>query len=314
MEPTPFRLLADRTAHRPTLGFLSEDLTYSCAIFSELDADLKTPDAKLEDSGFWSASGKTYDPILQFDDPPVSIPSSPTSSPPEYIFDDLNTAQMRKVRHIISKAQIKPGHRVLEIGSGWGTMAITIARTVPGTQIDSITLSVAQRDLAMQRIRKAGLEDRIRIHLMDYRSMPASWKGSFDRLVSVEMMEAVGREYMDTFWKEMNWAMKPESAVGVVQCITLPEARMYFLIFPMKRYLTPLLTTWFSRLRRLLQQYRFYTEMGPCLSMLPAPSHHHYVLADPNFHSFFIPTRATLNARPHQSECFFPSVVGVTCD
>ncbi|KAF9648013.1 CFS1-like protein [Thelephora ganbajun] len=204
-------------------GFLSEDLTYSCAIFSDLDADLKTPDMKFEHD-FWSTAGKTYDPILHFDDPNVSIPSSP-ASPPEYIFDDLHAAQMRKVRHVISKAQIKPGHRVLEIGSGWGTMAITIARTIPGTQVDSLTLSVAQRDLAMERIRKEGLDDRIRIHLMDYRSMPGSWKGSFDRLVSVEMMEAVGREYMDTFWETMNWAMKPKSAVGVVQCITLPEAR-----------------------------------------------------------------------------------------
>jgi cyclopropane-fatty-acyl-phospholipid synthase len=202
-------------------------LTYSCAIFSELDADLSISDVKLGD-GFWTTSGKTYDPVIQFDDPNVSIPSSPTgSSPPEYTFDDLHTAQMRKIRHIISKAQIKPGHSVLEIGSGWGTMAITIARTIPDTQVDSITLSVAQRDLAMQRIRKAGLEDRIRIHLMDYRSMPESWKGRFDRLVSIEMMEAVGREYMDTFWKATNWAMKPKGAVGVVQCITLPEARMF---------------------------------------------------------------------------------------
>ena len=215
------------------LGFLSEDLTYSCAIFSELDADLKTSDMKLEQD-FWSTAGKTYDPIPHFGYHNVSTPSSPTSSPPEYIFDDLQTAQMRKVRHIISKAQIKPGHRVLEIGSGWGTMAVTIVRTIPDTQVDSLTLSVAQRDLAMERIRKEGLEDRIRIHLMDYRSMPESWKGTFDRLVSVEMMEAVGREYMDTFWKHMNWAMKPKGAVGVVQCITLPEARMFPPLFPGK--------------------------------------------------------------------------------
>jgi len=190
---------------------------------------------KFEDD-FWSTHGRTYDPIPQFNDPNVSAPSSPSSSPPEYIFDDLQTAQMRKVRHIISKAQIKPGHRVLEIGSGWGTMAITIARTIPGTQVDSITLSVAQRDLAMERIRKEGLEDRIRIHLMDYRSMPESWKASFDRLVSVEMMEAVGREFMDTFWERMDWALKPKSAVGVVQCITLPEARVFPSPFPVKCY------------------------------------------------------------------------------
>ena len=185
---------------------------------------------------FWSTAGKTYDPIPHFGENNVSVPSSPTSSPPEYIFDDLYTAQMRKVRHIITKAQIKPGHRVLEIGSGWGTLAITIVRTIPGTQVDSLTLSVAQRDLAMERIRKEGLQDRIRIHLMDYRSMPESWKGSFDRLVSVEMMEAVGREYMNTFWKQMNWAMNPKSAVGVVQCITLPEARTFSSIFPVKHY------------------------------------------------------------------------------
>jgi cyclopropane-fatty-acyl-phospholipid synthase len=225
--------LTDHVPSLYTLGFLSADLTYSCAIFSELDADLKIPDMKLE-SDFWSTAEKTYDPIPHFDETSVSIPSSPSSSPPEYTFDDLNSAQMRKVRHIISKAQIKPGHRVLEIGSGWGTLAITIVRTIPDTQVDSLTLSVAQRDLAVERIKKEGLEDRIRIHLMDYRSMPESWKGSFDRLVSVEMMEAVGREYMDTFWRQMNWAMNPKSSVGVVQCITLPEARM-FSIFSSRR-------------------------------------------------------------------------------
>lgn len=188
---------------------------------------------KLEHS-FWSTAGKTYNPNLYPSDTGASTPSFPTSPPPEYASDDLRAAQMRKVQHIISKAQIKPGHRVLEIGSGWGTLAITIVQTIPSTQVDSITLSVAQRDLAVERIRKEGLEDRIRIHLMDYRSMPESWKGSFDRLVSVEMMEAVGREYMDTFWKQMNWAMKPKSAVGVVQCITLPEARVFSSLFLVK--------------------------------------------------------------------------------
>ena len=194
------------------------------------------PDTKLEHD-IWLA-GKTYDPIPYFEENSVSASSPRSSSPPEYIFDDLYTAQMRKVRHIISKAQIKPGHRVLEIGSGWGTLAITIVRTIPDTQVDSITLSVAQRDLAMERVRKEGLEDRIRIHLMDYRSMPESWKASFDRLVSIEMMEAVGREYMNTFWKQMNWAMKPKSAVGVVQCITLPEARTLSLVLPTFCYIT----------------------------------------------------------------------------
>ena len=223
---------------------------------------------------FWSTAGRTYDPIPHFDDLSGPISPAPTSSPPEYIFDDLNTAQMRKVRHIISKAQIKPGHRVLEIGSGWGTLAITIVRTIPGTQVDSLTLSIAQRELAIERIKKEGLEDKIRIHLMDYRSMPESWKGSFDRLVSVEMMEAVGREYMDTFWERMTWAMKPKSAVGVVQCITLPEARASPSLFPVKCLFASVVDHVVLRLRRILQQYRLYSEMGPCLVSFPI---HHYV-------------------------------------
>ena len=86
----------------------------------------------------------------------------------------------------------------------------------------------------MEQIRKEGLQDMIRIHLMDYRSMPESWKGSFDRLISVEMMEAVGHKYINTFWKQVNWAMNPKSAVGVIQCITLPEAHKFSSIFPMK--------------------------------------------------------------------------------
>lgn len=215
-------------------GFLSDDMSYSCGIFPELDTDLHTPDTKSKD-GFWLKNAReTYDPS-------VSVPSSPssvTTAPPEYDFDELREAQMRKVRHIISKAQIKPGHRVLEIGSGWGTMAIEIAQAIPGTEVDSVTISVAQQELAIERVKRAGLEDRVRIHLMDYRLMPEAWKGSFDRLVSVEMMEAVGREYMNTFWKQVNWALKQGDAVGVVQCITLPEARKFF--FPqMRRYLSP---------------------------------------------------------------------------
>ena len=246
------------TDHAPSfcmLGFLSQDLTYSCAIFSELDADIKRPETTFEDE-FWMPAGEKYDSS-------VSVPSSPTSAPPKYVSDDLYSAQMRKVRHIISKAKIKPGHRVLEIGSGWGTTVINIALLVPDTQVDSLTISVAQRDLAMERVRKFGLEDRVRIHLMDYRSMPESWKGSFDRLISIEMMEAIGREYMDTFWEKMNWAMNPKSAVGVVQCITLPEARTFSQCPDISRLVHHIVV----RCGCVLQKCRFHTKMGLCSSM-----------------------------------------------
>ena len=129
---------------------------------------------------------------------------------------------MRKLRHIIRKADIRPGHKVriqapqtfvrepnltrsiapvllqvLEIGSGWGSMSLLITSTIPGTTVDTLTLSTQQAELARKRAAAAGLSDRIRVHLMDYRNMPPEWEGAFDRVVSVEMVEAVGREYME---------------------------------------------------------------------------------------------------------------------
>ncbi len=134
----------------------------------------------------------------------------------------LEAAQYRKLHHIIRKADIRPGHRVrilrfahwsdaadtyhlprawheqvLEIGSGWGSMSLLITSTIPGTTVDTLTLSTQQAELARQRAADAGLSDRIRVHLMDYRDMPAEWEGAFDRLISVEMVEAVGKEYME---------------------------------------------------------------------------------------------------------------------
>lgn len=207
-------------------------MTYSCAIYTELDADLKTADSQSKDT--WASNNL----FKQTEDSQAGFTPSSTP-PPEYINDDLYSAQMRKLHHIIDKARIRPGHRVLEIGSGWGSMAIAIARRIPDTQIDSLTLSVAQRELAMQRIEEAGLSDRIRIHLCDYRDMPAEWEGKFDRLVSVEMMEAIGKEFMETYWEKVNWALNPKTGMGCVQCITLPEARKF--IHPTTRAVTHVL-------------------------------------------------------------------------
>jgi len=171
------------------MGFLSKDMTYSSAIFEDLDGDL---------SGAHSGPKET---------------------------DPLYEGQMRKYDHLIRKADIRPGHRVLEIGSGWGAFAIRIAQSIPGTTVDTITLSSRQLELAVERIKEAGLEDRINIHLMDYRSMPAEWEGAFDRAVSVEMMEHVGYDFLEVYWKQTHWALKSGTGAGVIQCITLPEAR-----------------------------------------------------------------------------------------
>ena len=76
-------------------------------------------------------------------------------------------------------------------------MSLLITSTIPDTTVDTLTLSTQQAELARRRAADAGLSDRIRVHLMDYRNMPPEWEGRFDRLVSVEMVEAVGKEYME---------------------------------------------------------------------------------------------------------------------
>ncbi|ETW81830.1 cyclopropane-fatty-acyl-phospholipid synthase [Heterobasidion irregulare TC 32-1] len=150
--------------------------------------------------------------------------SPPPSSPPDFN-DELHAGQILKLQHITRKACILPGHRILEIGSGWGALALHIAQGVPDTQIDTLTLSAHQHSYVTQLIEKHGLEDRVRVHLMDYREIPTEWTGRFDRVVSVEMLEAVGKENYETYWSVIDHVLKEKDAVGVVQVITIPEGR-----------------------------------------------------------------------------------------
>jgi cyclopropane-fatty-acyl-phospholipid synthase len=197
-------------------------MTYSCAIFKDLDTDLKNGANTAE----WSGS-RGLKRLGASSKPDVSVDTN--SNGVSHDTDELYEAQIRKLDHIIKKTKIQPRHRVLEIGSGWGSMAIRIASTIPDTRIDTLTLSVQQQELAEERIRAAGLEDRISVHLMDYRAMPAHWESAFDRFVSVEMIEAVGHEFLPTYWKQVDWALKAKDAVGVVQVITIPEARRFLI-------------------------------------------------------------------------------------
>ncbi|KAF4599518.1 Vacuolar fusion protein mon1 [Pleurotus pulmonarius] len=200
-------------------GFLSEDLTYSCGIFEDLDGDHR----KFGNQTQWSG-GQGLKRIQQSERVNRDDGNGTATINGK---DELYDAQIRKLRHIFEKARILPGHRVLEIGSGWGSMAMFIARNSPTTTVDTITLSIQQQELAMERIKEAGLDDRIRVHLMDYRNMPPEWEGSFDRVISVEMIEAVGFEFLEKYWSVVDWALKRKGGVGVVQVITIPEA-----IFP----------------------------------------------------------------------------------
>jgi cyclopropane-fatty-acyl-phospholipid synthase len=109
----------------------------------------------------------------------------------------LEEAQAAKKHHIAGKLLLEPGMEVFEIGCGWGGMALTLARDY-GARVLGVTLSEEQHKVATERVRKAGLSDRVRFELMDYRAV----KGRFDRIVSVGMFEHVGvphyREYFDT--------------------------------------------------------------------------------------------------------------------
>ena len=109
----------------------------------------------------------------------------------------LEEAQTAKKRHIAAKMDIKPGQKILDLGCGWGGMAIYLARNFD-VHVTGVTLSTQQHKLANERVAKAGLEDRIDILLQDYRDLP----GPFDRIVSVGMFEHVGvPQYLEFFAK-----------------------------------------------------------------------------------------------------------------
>lgn len=205
-------------------AFLSPDMTYSCAIFPDLDGDLHhhLPHAKPLRHFFKQLPSP-------FSSSSSSLSSSPSASPPPLsppdFNDELLAGQILKLQHITRKACILPGHRILEIGSGWGALALHIAQGVPDTQIDTLTLSAHQHAYVTQLIEKHGLEDRVRVHLMDYREIPTEWTGRFNRVVSVEMLEAVGKENFETYWSVIDRVLKEKDAVGVVQVITIPEGR-----------------------------------------------------------------------------------------
>ncbi|KAI0821219.1 Mycolic acid cyclopropane synthetase-domain-containing protein [Irpex lacteus] len=178
-------------------AFLSRDMTYSCGIFPSLDADLKLDEQN---------HGRDEE---------------------RHGVDDtqLYEAQQKKLRHIIAKADIRPGHRILEIGSGWGSLSFLITQTIEDTTVDTITLSAQQAEYVKHKITEFGLKEKVRVHLMDYRNMPSEWEGAFDRVVSVEMIEAVGKEYVETYFAKIDWALRRDTGVAVIQGITIPEAR-----------------------------------------------------------------------------------------
>ncbi|WZY84287.1 hypothetical protein YC2023_030671 [Brassica napus] len=135
--------------------------------------------------------------------------------------EDLRTAQMRKIYLLIDKARIEKNHEVLEIGCGWGTLAIEVVRRT-GCRYTGITLSIEQLKYAEEKVKQAGLEDRITFKLCDYRQLSDAHK--YDRIISCEMLEAVGHEFMETFFRHCEAALA-EDGIFVLQFISIPEER-----------------------------------------------------------------------------------------
>jgi cyclopropane-fatty-acyl-phospholipid synthase len=131
----------------------------------------------------------------------------------------LEDASIAKYDRIIEQLDIKPGHRLLEIGCGWGGFAHRLAERTEAT-LTATTISERQYKFAIERIHKNGWEERIRIVKQDYRNL----SGKFDRIVSIEMIEAVGHEYLPAYFSKISDLLASDGA-AMIQGITMPDHR-----------------------------------------------------------------------------------------
>ncbi|MFD4021717.1 cyclopropane-fatty-acyl-phospholipid synthase family protein [Streptomyces sp. SH5] len=133
--------------------------------------------------------------------------------------DLLPAAQHRKIDRLLDAAGVTDGTRLLEIGTGWGELALRAAAR--GARVTTVTLSAEQRELARARIREAGFEDRVEVLLSDYRHVT----GDYDAIVSVEMVEAVGEEFWPVYFQTLDRLLAPGGRVAL-QAITMPDDRL----------------------------------------------------------------------------------------
>lgn len=151
-----------------------------------------------------------------FLDPETMLYSAALFQHPDQSLPD---AQKAKIHQLIRLADIQPHHHILEVGCGWGGFAIEAARST-GCRVTALTISQAQYDLAQQRIDQANLSDQITLHLCDYRDAT----GTYDRIVSIEMLEAVGHAYYGTYFHTLDRLLKPGGRIAL-QVITIPDQR-----------------------------------------------------------------------------------------
>lgn len=156
--------------------------------------------------------------------PLSSAPSTAAQQRVELIFGgSLEQAQLRKLDHLIARSQAQKHHRVLDLGFGWGGLSIRLAETV-GCRVHGITLSKEQHDLALERVKARGLDHLITFEIVDYRVHAERHAGEYDRIISVEMIEAVGHNYFPSYMSALDRLLAPNGIV-VIQAITMPESR-----------------------------------------------------------------------------------------
>lgn len=131
----------------------------------------------------------------------------------------MEEASLAKYDRICRKLQLKPSDHVLEIGAGWGGFALHAASRY-GCRVTTTTISRQQYDEALPRIKSAGLEHRVTLLLSDYRDLA----GAYDKLVSIEMIEAVGEKMLDTYFAQCSTLLKPHGMM-LLQAITIPDQR-----------------------------------------------------------------------------------------
>jgi len=149
---------------------------------------------------------------------------------------ELDEAAVHKLDVVCRKLGLTPDHHLLEIGTGWGGLAIHAARHY-GCRVTTTTISREQYRHACDRVRAEGLEDRITVLEQDYRLL----EGRYDRVVSIEMIEAVGHQYLSNYFTQLNRLLK-EDGLLLIQAITVPDHRYAFALKNIdfiKRYIFP---------------------------------------------------------------------------
>ncbi|MBV9822049.1 MAG: class I SAM-dependent methyltransferase [Actinobacteria bacterium] len=154
-----------------------------------------------------------------FLDESLTYSSALFAADPRHADEPLRSAQHRKIDRLLDLAGVGAGSSVLEIGTGWGELSIRAAAR--GARVSTVTISTEQAELAAKRIAEAGLADQVEVRLADYRQVT----GSFDAVVSVEMIEAVGANHWHEYFAAIERLLAPGGRAGL-QAITMPHDRM----------------------------------------------------------------------------------------